>query len=287
MILLTKYNVFEYLNYLRANKIICNLNLSVFDIQISNVESDSRNLVYFIKVNENNYLIKQFFKDGDFNENAFKTELGFYSNIYSNKIVFSDENHKIIIYKKIINSFTFYNAPKLFAKGEQKYSESILDNIANELNNIHIINSTSSNIASFRNFKIELLSHILLELNREYLKSFNFDSIIHTDLHANNILISKDLSVNIIDWERTSIGDRYVDIAYIILNIILKKDAMFFTSNSIEEFEKPIKYYTKYFIGKITDINVEKLKIFTKVLAHGIIADMNNIYENKIANILT
>ncbi len=246
MLLLSKYAVLEYLLWIKNNKFnqdkypqfyneLTDNNLS--KATIGSFKGGSRNLVYFFKINEKQYMLKQFRDLPKSKRNYFKNESsilesskktgGFYPNA-----VFVDAINLVIIEKYLMG---FENVGEVLVKliqdpyPKEKSIRIILEKIANTLNVFH------------QDKELSILPSTAIQTNDTVTTAYqpNFhdyyplykmkeDCFIHGDLNASNILIDVAKNIKIIDWEMADKGDKYYDLSMIVKAICVCSSSDFF-----------------------------------------------------------
>jgi len=186
------------------------------------------NKTYMLSSDSRKYVIKSYAKDMNVELEFFIQQIAYQQNIASKPLLI-DKNNRIFISE--------------FIKGKHKdklrYTK--LKNLAKTLRKLHKtkikrssspLHVTKQNLSSLNKYKRELV-------------------LCHNDLNPQNIIFNKD--IKFIDWEYSSINDRYFDLSCIIIE---------FNLNQKEE-----KYFLKSYFKNNKEINIKKLhdfKIFYK-----------------------
>lgn len=302
MILLSKYSVFEYLNWLKNNNFLINERTKEFndvlaDIENCNVfdvESGTKNIVFEVNSSTPNRLIfKQFGvnleeKKQNFTSEVEALKLDF---AFSPKLHFQDFFNQIIFIQKFNDYSPISKILKSLKKSEIEEIKNLLKNVVEKIKVIHAINTFNTS----QKYPLEKWETYIKErypisnLLSSFQEIWNSKScLIHHDLNGANILV-KDNDLKIIDWEMAELGHPYFDLCSIIRVICMSlSDSHFFefeiTNTSRPNFSK-VKECVDFFLTEFDNHKREDLIIIMKIHSYDLYND--DFYFQNIERVIS
>lgn len=289
-----------------SNSIAYANSIGLTNVSIKNTRN-MRHLCITITSDQGDFLIKQKGSNSNmFGKASLANELLFYKYLYGEdvsaykditpEVYHFDFEHQIIVISFINNASGF------ILKSDSDTNDKLVEKLASYVATLH--NTPTNTTFS----KIDITGYIraqdrvapevfaaggplyskFLEMMQRYpefneaihaLKSeVNYDTLIHGDLKYDNILLtedSKEPDLKIIDWELIGIGDRYIDLGYVVGNFLIfiiddieyKDNALHINENALDFLQDNISNFfaTYNTLYRKDTIDYTKLSKFTSL----------------------
>jgi thiamine kinase-like enzyme len=285
MVILSKYSVLEYLNWVRSNHyreenrdhMFSYLLANLSKYRVLNVDSGTNNLVFDLQQSTSNSLIlKQFGVDLAEKNKFFLSEIEALKQglDFMPKLYFYDSLNKVIIIEKFIGYTPISSIFENYTDLSSDEIKSILKSLATKLKAIHAktITHTQENPQKYplEKWQEHIKANYPIALFLEEFERIwqTHQCLVHHDLNGANVLI-KDDDIKIIDWEMSEMGHPYLDLCSVIRVLCLTMgDSAFFAREQLSNFNF-IKSYVSYFLQEYDSTFDENkrnaLKIILKI----------------------